>query len=456
MNDCIAAIATPLGEGGVGVIRLSGSTAWDVADKLFCPTSGAKEFKPFQIYHGEFVDPNTGQCLDEVLLAFFKAPKSYTGEDVVEIHCHGGVLNVSTLLQQTLDHGARLAQPGEFTRRAFINGKLDLFQAEAVADVVQASSEAALKSAVAQIQGKLSSRLNSMYDELLVLLAQLEAAIDFPEEGLVLHKKEENLDRVRKVQNEMDRLIDSYRQGKIYREGAKVALAGKPNVGKSSLLNALLQEDRAIVTPHAGTTRDTLEERVKIRDLHVNIVDSAGIRHKPEAIEAMGVARTRVALEQADLALVVLDGSQPLDANDELLFQEVGDKPRLVVLNKSDLPQKIDADRLERDFPGNLKLKISATTLEGMASLIDAIHEKVLGEIRVAEPIAITRERHREALVQAREALDRAADSLQNELSEELTAVDVNQALENLGQLLGKTFTEDLLDEIFNDFCIGK
>lgn len=450
MSDTIAAIATPVGEGGIGVIRVSGGKSLEIVSRLFFSRGGEAHFVPRHVYLGEVRD--AGGCVDEALLTFFKAPHSYTGEDVVEISGHGGIFVVSRILRLVLDGGARLADPGEFTRRAFLNGRLDLSQAEAVADMISASSEAALRSAVSQLQGKLSIRLNAVYDSLLAVLAQLEAAIDFPEEGLKLQEKNRTLQQIGQARSELDGLVRSYRQGKIYREGARVTLVGKPNVGKSSLLNALLQEDRAIVTPHPGTTRDLLEEKVRIKDIHINIIDSAGLRHDPEVIEAMGIARTRSAIARADLALVVFDNSQPLGADDDLLIREVEGKPCLILINKSDLPQKLEENKLR--FAGQDLIRISATSLAGIEDLVDAIYRFVLQGKQ--ESVVVTRERHRELLSRTCEALARAAESVERDLSEELVAVDINMALDKLGTIIGKTFGEDLLDHIFSSFCIGK
>ena len=483
MSDTITAIATPVGAGGINIIRLSGPASLTIATRLFRPkdalptaspptaspptagsptasppTAGsASALEPQKATFGELRDPVTGQLVDEVLCIFFRAPKSYTCEDVVEIHCHGGALVASKILQLTIDQGARLAQPGEFTRRAFINGRLDLTQAEAVADVIHAASDQALAAALAQLQGKLSEKLNRLYDRLLSVLTQLEAAIDFPEEGLEFDQKQKLEKTIEEVQSEIIKLVESYRQGKIFREGARVTIVGKPNTGKSSLLNALLNEDRAIVTPLPGTTRDVLEERVRIKDIHIQIVDTAGLRHAPdEAIEEHGMARTRSALATADIALVICDGSQPLDDNDDLLIREVGLKPKLVIVNKCDLPPVMDeADLLKKTHETDA-IHLSALTGEGLDTLIDAIHQFIMQAGRSGEDLVITRERHRQALTETYAALDRVRASLKDNLSEDLIAVDLNRALEEIGGILGKTFVEDMLDQIFNDFCIGK
>jgi tRNA modification GTPase len=411
--------------------------------------------------------PNPGACIsaksairnvlvDQVLLTFFKAPASYTAEDVIEIGAHGGVYVTTRVLELIAQAGARLAEPGEFTRRAFLNGRLDLSQAEAVASVIAAQSERALAASLDQLKGRLSEKLSGQYERLVAVLAQLTASIDFPEEGLVLKRYEELKAETDGVMKEMDTLIESYKRGKIISEGARVAIVGKPNVGKSSLLNALLMEERAIVTPHPGTTRDLLEERVRIRDTHIQIVDSAGLRESPEIIEAEGIERALAALARADVALMVFDLSQPADSNDELLIQAAEGKEKLLVMNKSDLKQALDTEALGRRFPGQEAVRVSARDGDGMDALIDALHRRVEAGPQGGEALLVTRARHREQLALAREALFRAGESLAGGLSEEFVSLDVDAAIQALGRILGKIYSEDLLDEIFNEFCIGK
>ena len=457
MTDTITAIATPPGEGGIGIIRISGKNALAIAHQLFHPATGTlQELAAQKVLFGEIHDPETGHCVDQVLLTFFKAPKSYTAEDVIEISAHGGTWIVSRVLELVLGQGARLAEPGEFTRRAFVNGRLDLIQAEAVVDVIDSASNKALSSAISQLKGGLSRRLNTLHENLLNAQAQLEASIDFTEDGLTFQSREDTQKQIQEVETDLRNLVHSFRQGRIYREGMRVTLIGKPNVGKSSLLNALLQEDRAIVTPHAGTTRDTLEERARIKDIHIIITDSAGLRDNPDIIEEEGIERTRAALEKSDLAIVVFDPSKPLDDNDQLLMNEVAGKPRLVLLNKSDLQASWPPSEIKTFLAGELPISLSAKTLEGFDSLKEALHQKALGGERTSESLVITRERHRDHLQQAAKALQQARESLIDGLSEELIAVDVTLAMEHLGAVLGKTFEEDLLDKIFGQFCIGK
>lgn len=458
MNDTIAALATPPGSGGISVIRISGEKALSIAKALFHRKSNiVNKILPVQkVLLGEIRHPESGQVIDEVLFTWFKKPNSYTGEDVVEISGHGGALVSTVLLQLILKQGARLAGPGEFTRRAFTLGRLDLTQAEAVADLIGAASERALHSAMSHLKGGLYRRVNNLFNQLVAAQAQLEAAIDFSEEGLTFQSKEKTGLQIEQVKEEILSLARSFRQGKIIREGMRVALAGKPNTGKSSLLNALMQEDRAIVTDIPGTTRDTLEERIRIKDIHIVIVDSAGLRENPEVIEEEGIQRTRNALAQSDLALVVFDPSQPLDGNDELLMSEVEGKPRFTLLNKSDLDSQWEKEQIEKFLKGESPISLSAKTGEGLKNLKEAIYNFAIKGERVGDSIAISKERHRDHLQQAAIALDSAGKNLSSGYSEELVAVDITLAIEHLGSIIGRTFAEDLLDKIFGQFCIGK
>ena len=457
-NDTIAALATPPGEGGISVIRISGENALTFARGLFHSTFDiSKNIPPAQkVLFGEIRDPESNRVIDEVLFTWFKKPNSYTGENVVEISGHGGTQVSATLLELILRQGARLAEPGEFTRRAFIHGRLDLTQVEAVADLIGAASDRALNSAVLQLKGALSRRINNLLDQLLAVQAQLEAAIDFSEEGLTFQSRETTGQQIKELKNEIFSLVSSFHQGKIIREGLRIALVGKPNVGKSSLLNALLQEDRAIVTSIPGTTRDTLEERIRVKDIHIVVTDSAGLRDNPEIVEEQGIQRTRNALAQSDLALVVFDPSQSFDGNDELLMKEVGDRPRCTLLNKSDLEQKWEKEKIDKFLKGEKPISISAKTGAGMPDLSEAIYNFAVKGEQAGESIFITRERHRNHLQQAATALDVAYTNMNSGYSEELIAVDINLAMEHIGSILGKTFAEDLLDKIFGEFCIGK
>jgi tRNA modification GTPase len=458
MSDIIAAIATPTGEGGISIIRFSGLDSLSIAQKIFYTPNGnsVKKISPYKAHFGSIYDPTTGKCLDEVILTWFKNPKSFTGEDTIEISAHGGIFVSSRILGLVLNHGARLAEPGEFTRRAFMNGRIDLSQAEAVADLISAASDKALQAAIIQLKGHLSEKITGLYDRLLFILSQTEAAIDFPEEGLDFQKRETSISELKKIHEEICHLIRTYQQGKISREGASVTLVGKPNVGKSSLLNALLQEDRAIVTPHPGTTRDTLEEKIRIKDIHINIIDSAGLRKSPEIIEQEGIRRTRSAIENTDLTLAIFDRSQPLDENDDLIFKELSDKSILIVINKSDLKEQWPIESLKEKIKPDTVVSVSAKEQSGLDSLTDAIYNCVINTEKSDEAVFISRERHRFNLVQASLSLEKTLTSLENHLSEEFVATDLNIAMNHLAIILGKVVEDELLDQIFNSFCIGK
>ena len=456
-NETIAAIATPPGEGGIAIVRVSGNQSKKIVCKLFRSLGNLDFWEPRKIYYGRIFDPDNNDEIDEVLVSWFKAPKSFTAEDIVEISSHGGIYIVSKILKLIVRHGARLAEPGEFTKRAFLNGRLDLSQAEAISDLIKACSEKSLKIALSQLRGNLSQNINEIYQELLGVLSQVETAIDFPEEGLLFETRKELIGKVQGVCEKLDRLIRSFDQGKIFREGAKIAITGKPNAGKSSLLNTLLKEDRAIVNPTPGTTRDSLEERIMIKDIHASIIDTAGFRFRPDSIEQEGISRTRNILEVSDLVLVVFDGSNSLDDNDRLVTEETISLPKIILINKSDLKNKLEIEQLPREFSKSPILKVSAKDQTGIKELCEEIYKKIVSDKAVfRESDIIVRERHRDLLRQAFEALKIVCDTLKNNLSEEFVAVDINSALDSLGVILGKTFQEDLIDQIFNEFCIGK
>ncbi len=458
MPDTIAAIATPPGEGGLHIIRLSGSDSLKILKQVFKPATGksVETITGRRATMGAFHNPDPGDLLDTGLVTWFPGPRSFTGEDVIEISCHGGVLVSQGILQALLNCGARLAEPGEFTRRAFVNGKLDLTQAEAVTDLIHAASERARSNALSHLEGRFSKKLEEFYERLLGVLSHLETAIDFPEEGLEFNQKNKMHHDVQQVSDEIARLAETFKQGRIVRDGLKVVLVGKPNVGKSSLLNALLDEDRAIVTPHPGTTRDVLEERIKLKDLHLTILDTAGIREHPESIEEEGIARTRRALGQADLALILLDGSQALDDNDRRLIEETKEINRCAIVNKNDLPRTLETADLPASIKTEKQILLSAKSGEGLDALKDHLYAVASGGNLTRESLIITRERHHRALTQTVESLQQVCQSLKEDRSEDLIAVDMNSALEILGSLTGKDYATDLLDQIFDDFCIGK
>jgi tRNA modification GTPase len=454
-DDTIAAIATPLGEGGLAVIRISGPQALAVADLCFAP-AGHAPIKPsaaatHTIHFGHVV--RNGQHVDEALLAVMRAPRTFTCEDVVEITCHGGILPAKLVLDAALANGARLAEPGEFTRRAFLNGRIDLAQAEAVADLIHSRTELALRAANEQLAGKLSQRINKLRDEMLDTLAHVEAHIDFPEEDIAPDTRNQLIARLDHGVVFMDELLRTANEGQILRRGIRAAIIGRPNAGKSSLLNQLLGHDRAIVSAIPGTTRDTIEETANIRGLPLIFVDTAGLREARDEIEAEGVRRSRQSLQQAEFILHVFDAAEPLTPADENYLAEFADKRRILVRNKIDLPARLQ-------LPSGLKepvVEVCCLTNQGIEPLKDAIKELVWsGEIKAEMLQVMINSRHQDALNRARTATLHTLDALRADQPLELVALDLRIAVNAVGEIVGKTTTEDLLDMIFSQFCIGK
>jgi tRNA modification GTPase len=455
LDDTIAAIATPLGEGGLAVIRISGPRALAVADGCFVP-AGKSALKPsaaptHTLHYGRIM--LRGRLVDEVMLAVMRAPRTLTREDVVEITCHGGMLAAKAVLDAVLENGARAAGPGEFTRRAFLNGRIDLAQAEAVADLIQARTELALAAANEQLAGRLSQRVNQLRDEFLKTLAHVEAHIDFPDEDITPHTRQQLLARLERGLEFMDELLRTADEGRILRRGIRAAIIGRPNAGKSSLLNQLLGQNRAIVSPVPGTTRDTIEETANIRGLPVVFVDTAGLREAGDDIEAEGIRRSREALDRAELVLHVLDGSEPLTTQDERYLEEFAGKKRIIVRNKADLPPRLV-------LPGTINapvVEVSCLQGAGIEALKDAIKEAVwAGKIGAEMLEVMINSRHQEALGRAKAATRRAIGALRENLTPELVAMDLRIATDAVGEIVGRTATEDLLDVIFSQFCIGK
>ncbi len=458
LDDTIAAIATPLGEGGLAVIRVSGANAFAVADQCFEPV-GKSSLKPsaaptHTVQFGKIV--RAGKVIDEVLLAVLRAPRTFTREDTVEISCHGGLLPAKLVLDTVLQNGARLAEPGEFTKRAFLNGRIDLAQAEAVADVIHSRTQLALAAANEQLAGKLSQRINQLRDDLMLTLAHVEAHIDFPDEDIAPDTKDALLRRLDNGIAFMGELLRTADEGQILRRGVRAAIVGRPNAGKSSLLNQLLGRDRAIVSHIAGTTRDTIEETANIRGLPVVFIDTAGLREAHDEIEREGIRRSHESLAQAELILHVLDASEPLTGADEKYLAEFAGKKRILVRNKTDLTVKLV-------LPGQnggqqpAVCDVCCTSGAGIEELKDAIKNLIwAGEISAEMLQVAINSRHQEALSRARTVTQQATDALRNGLTLELVAMDLRIAANAVGEIVGKTTTEDLLDAIFSAFCIGK
>ena len=466
LDDTIAAISTPLGEGGIGVIRISGKESVKVAEKIFRGGKPVSELPSHRVSYGEIVDLQTGEVIDEVLLSVFLAPKSYTAENLIEISCHGGQLVVTRVLEQALGAGARLAEPGEFTLRAFVNGRIDLSQAEAVAEVIRAKTDLGLKLALKHLKGDLSQKINGYREKLIDVLARLEVEIDFSEEEVEPMAKSKVADEIVSIQKDLDNLLATYDDGKILREGLNVVIVGKTNVGKSSLLNALLKEDRAIVTPIPGTTRDVISELANLQGIPVRLVDTAGYRISKDTIELEGLKRTKIEMSEADMLLLLVDTSAEIDEEDLQLWNQISERKHLVVFNKIDVssPELIRQNRKkfeQQPMQGGATtpevVEASALRGDGLGRLKDSIvaASQVLRKDKT-EAVLLSSIRHKDALTRARRSLSLAEKSLKKGMSPEFVALDVRASLDAIGEVVGKTVTDDILNKIFSEFCIGK
>ena len=456
-DDTIAAISTPLGEGGIGIVRLSGTKAFHIADSIFLSPK-AKTLaasKSHRLLYGHIVDPKSGTKIDEVLASVMKSPHSYTTEDVVEINCHSGMITLRKTLELVLQQGARLAEPGEFTRRAFLNGRIDLSQAEAVLDLIRSRTDESRRIAVEQLQGSLFTKITSLRDRLTDVCVHIEAYIDFPEDEIETASQQNLLDTMGLVRNDLISLLKTYDEARFFREGLQTAIVGRPNVGKSSLLNALLQKDRAIVTEIPGTTRDILEEYLNIKGLPLQIMDTAGIRQVEDIVEKEGVRRSLESIENADLVIAIFDSSEPLRDEDFEVLKKVKNKTAIYVLNKSDLPAVID--QASFDLHPSSFLRISATRGDGIEDLKDKVVNSCLKDWKEErEGIVISNLRHKISLEKATESLRKAADALTENQPLEIIALEMRDSLDSLGEIVGAVTTEDILNRIFSDFCIGK
>ena len=455
--DTICAIATAIGEGGIAIIRISGERALDITSKVFKAKSNQdiKEMKSYTMKYGHIYDVDNGDLIDEVIVSYMKGPRSFTAEDVIEINCHGGVVSTNKVLEAVIKAGARLAEPGEFTKRAFLNGRIDLSQAEAVIDIIRAKTDLAMKSALMQSTGHLSTKINKLRDYMLNVLALVEFAVDFTEDDEEVDPSIplKVADSLQKGVTEMQTLIKGADEGKLIREGLSLAIVGKPNVGKSSLLNALLREKRAIVTDIAGTTRDVIEEYINLDGVPVKIIDTAGIRETEDVVEKIGVERSREKLEEADLVLLVLDSSRELEDEDNQLIDYIKDKKSIIILNKMDLESKIDESVLD-EFEDIIK--ISAREELGLDILKKTIKDLFFsGEID-SESLIISNSRHKQALYRALENAENALVRVQNNEYLDLISIFVMSALRALNEITGNELEEDLVNKIFGDFCVGK
>ena len=456
-DDTIAAVATPIGLGGIGIIKISGPRSSEIAARLFRPRHASPPFKSHFLSYGEIVDPDRQHVVDEVLLSFMAKPRSYTGEDVVEINCHGGPLVLKEILEMVLRSGARSAEPGEFTSRAFIHGRIDLTQAEAVVDLIESKSSQSLKLASSQLKGTLSQEIQTLREGFLNMLSLLEAAIDFPEEDIELASASRLISQADSLILQVEKLANSYAEGRFYREGVSTIIAGKPNVGKSSLFNALLEEERTIVTPLPGTTRDFVEEIIVLDGIPLKIVDTAGLRHPADRIEEEGVRITREKLNQADLVLLVIDNSDELDEEDERLLSSLREEKVVVVLNKMDLPGKVSLDKIKELLPASPIVSTSALYKTGFEKLKAVVVSSLITHTRPqpSSPV-VSNLRHKLVLEKVLTFAQSAREGLQKGIPPEFIASDLQSVLHHLGEITGQTTPEDVLEQIFSRFCIGK
>lgn len=457
-EDTIAAIATPVGQAGIGIIRMSGSLSAPIAEKIFKPKRPLDKLRSHRLYLGHICDPATQGLIDEVLLTVMGSPHSYTREDVVEIHSHSGYLLLSRILQILLEQGARLARPGEFTFRAFANGRIDLTQAEAVVDLINAKSDKGLHLAAQQVRGALSAAVNNPREKIRDILARAEVALDFPDEEAAIISRSEAAREIELAALEPLRaLIERHANRRIWLDGIDTAIVGRVNAGKSSLLNRLLNEQRAIVTPIPGTTRDTIESSLNIRGLPLNLIDTAGLRKVENEVEQIGVSLAEKKFDEADFLLVVVDQSRPLNQDDFTLLAKARGRNALLAVNKIDLPGRIPANEDDQAFSGFPQVRISALTGEGLDDLKEAIIGCVLqSEIDTTTSHTAPNLRHRRALEETVESLERAVAGAKDELPVEIVALELRNALDALGEIIGETSTDEVLDSIFSQFCLGK
>jgi len=435
---------------------MSGAKAIKIADKIFQSKDGKKpsHFETYTIHYGHIVDK---EIIDEVLLTVMKAPKSYTKEDIVEINCHGGIQAVKRVMDLALKHGAKVAQPGEFTKKAFLNGRIDLAQAEAVLDVIRAKTEGALKVAAAQLDGELSDSVNEIREHIINITAEIEASIDFPEEGLELSRKPELIKKAKDIIRKIKLLIKSYDNGMVFREGVLAIICGKPNVGKSSLMNLLLKRDRVIVSPIPGTTRDAVEEIINLNGIPIRLVDTAGISDTKDMLEKEGVKKSKSYLELSDIVIVMLDASTPIEAVDRDIIDLVGDKKKIVVLNKSDLVKRTGLSKLKEKFKNDTAIEISVKKKDNIDLLEKAIQKLIFsGSFIQGEGAVVSNARHKEALDKAFESMLSVKMAIEDKTAFEIASIDLREAIYNLGLIVGKSVSDDILDRIFSQFCIGK
>lgn len=458
--DTIAAISTPLGEGAIGIVRISGEDAIPIAEKIFQSPSGKLLTKvpSHTIHYGYIVDPKENRKIEEVMVTVMRKPHTFTKEDVVEINCHGGLLSVNRVLELVLTNGARLAEPGEFTKRAFLNGRIDLSQAEAIMDLIRAKTDRAMNVALSQLEGRLSKLIKKLRQEILEVLAQVEVNIDYPEYDDVEEMTHQMLyEKATYVKNEITKLLETAKQGKILREGLRTVIIGRPNVGKSSLLNSLVQENKAIVTDIPGTTRDVIEEFVNIRGVPLKLVDTAGIRETDDIVERIGVEKSRQVLKEADLILLVLNNHEELTDEDILLFEMIKDMEGIVIINKIDLPRKIDMEKVQKLANGKKIVSISIKEEKGIDELENVISSMYFtGEIETNDLTYVSNARHIALLNQALQSIEDVLHGIEANVPIDIIQIDMTKTWETLGEIIGESVHDALLDQLFSQFCLGK
>ena len=457
MEDTIAAVATAYGEGGIGIIRISGEEALPILQGIFEFHGDTDTFTSRRMTYGKIIDKEKNQIIDEVLAVYMKGPKTYTAEDVVEINCHGSMVSLRKTLALVLRKGARLAEPGEFTKRAFLNGRLDLSQAEAVIDMIRAKTDKSFDVAVSQLEGRLSLKVEEIRQKLLDLLVDITVNIDYPDEDIEEMTYEKLEESIVETQDMIEKLLETSSTGRMIREGIKIAIVGKPNVGKSSLMNGLLKETRAIVTDIPGTTRDTIEEVLSIRNIPVYLVDTAGIRETSDKVEKMGIEKSKEAFNQADFILFLLDGSRSLEEEDLQIMEFLKERKSLVLINKRDLGEAVSIEEISAKLPASQVIEASLLKGQGITEIEDAVEDLVYGgEIVQKESMMVNNVRHIELLQQAVKSLTDALHMSERREALDFIEVDVKNAYERLGEIIGETVSDDIINEVFARFCLGK
>lgn len=457
MEKTIVAISTASGNGGIGIIRLSGKQSFEIINKIFVPKNKNKEIKGYNIKYGNVVNPENNEIIDEVLVSYFVAPKSYTTENMCEINSHGGIIVEKRILELCLHNGAELAEPGEFTKRAFLNGRIDLSQAEGIIDLINSKTEMEAKESINQLEGSLSKKIKEIEQKMLDITVNIEVTIDYPEYDVEEVTNAEALNSLQSIHNMLKELQSSFNKGKIIRDGIKTVIVGKPNAGKSSLLNSMLKEDRAIVSDIAGTTRDTIEEYINVDGIPLKLIDTAGIRDTENTIEKIGVEKSKMLIDSADLVIAIFDISTDFDDDDRKIMELVKDKKSIILLNKVDISKNNENNEKELEKLNKPVIKISAKEEIGLDLLYNEIKKLFeLNEISSNNEVLITNERHKNQIIKADKHILEAIDTIKNNMPVDIISIYINQAMEDLGEITGENISENIINEIFSKFCLGK